>query len=204
MSLAFDIGASFGAWSLAQKDCRIVAVEALPLSFERLCERTINHPIMCLNYAVCDSDLPTVIFHRSIHNPQISTLNSNWLTDEKSRFVNHPFERIIVRTISLDELILWYGIPDLIKIDVECSEDKVIKSLSTKVPLVCFEWASEYPEIVDICVDHLVKLGFREFHIQFEDEYTYRPEVFELDGGQLKAKIRTFTPRVEWGMIWSR
>ena len=41
-------------------------------------------------------------------------------------------------------------------------------------------------------------------HIQFEDEYTFRPEVFELDGGQLKAKIRTFTPRVEWGMIWSR
>ncbi len=66
---------------------------------------------------------------------------------DESRFGNTDYTvgsyKVSVPTISIDTLIDTYGIPDLIKIDVEGAEELVVKSLTKKVKCLCFEWAVE-------------------------------------------------------------
>ena len=51
------------------------------------------------------------------------------------------------------------------------------------------------------CIDYLETLGYTEFAIQFEDNYTYRPQ-FYRDIIFVKEHLNKTTPKNEWGMIW--
>lgn len=97
------------------------------------------------------------------------------------------------------------GQPDLIKIDVEGAEIAILQSLSQKVPLLCFEWASEWVSQNVECINRLAHLGFTEFAVQHQDEYTYRPPEFPYT---TEAVIKFFggnlTPKLDWGMLWAR
>ena len=63
---------------------------------------------------------------------------------KNSRFSAHHFaDPIKVKTITLNTLILEYGIPDLIKVDVEGFEYEVFRSLTHKIEEVCWEWVEE-------------------------------------------------------------
>ena len=69
----------------------------------------------------------------------------------------------MVNTISIDKLINLYGIPELIKIVVKNAEYSVLKSLTIKTPLICFEWAIEIHNDILLCVEYLSNLGYSEF-----------------------------------------
>jgi hypothetical protein len=104
-------------------------------------------------------------------------MDKSWLTSPESRFHSWklPYDVIQVPTKSLDSLIETYGIPDLLKIDVEGAEWEVLQSLSKKTPLICFEWAAEWLSKNKLCVNYLSQLGYTQFHVQMFDEYKYRP-----------------------------
>ena len=109
---------------------------------------------------------------------------------------------IEVKTMSIDSLIEKYGIPDLLKIDVEGAEDQVINSLSMKVPILCFEWAAEWRNCINTCIDKLIGLGFTKFDVQNADEYSYRPASFNFSGEGVKNLIKDAKDKEDWGMIW--
>jgi FkbM family methyltransferase len=86
----FDIGANIGKWSLSNvNNCdKIIAIEASPNTFNKLLNNTNNEPkILCLNYAVCNTDEEYIEFYDA-NTDTISTLNKDWLISEKSRFFN--------------------------------------------------------------------------------------------------------------------
>jgi FkbM family methyltransferase len=202
----FDIGANIGKWSLSNvNNCeKIIAVEASPKTFQKLVS-TINNnsKIICLNYAVCNSDDEYITFYDS-NVDTISTLNRDWLDSENSRFYKYDNYNVIkCKTIKLDNLIEKYGSPELIKIDVEGGEFESLSSLTQKVKNICFEWASETNNVTLLCLDHLSKLGYNKFAIQYEDNYTYRPYLYtNID--VIKEILNKTTPKKEWGMIWAR
>ena len=202
----FDIGANIGKWSLSNVNyCeKIIAIEASPKTFQKLIS-TINNnsKITCLNYAVCNSDDEYVTFYDS-NSDTISTLNKDWLESETSRFYKYDNYNIInCKTIKLDKLIQIYGLPELIKIDVEGGEFESLSSLTQKVNNICFEWASEINNITLLCLDYLEKLGYNQFAIQYEDNYTYRPNLYtNID--TIKENLNKTTPKKEWGMIWAK
>lgn len=200
----FDIGANIGKWSLANIDrCdKIISLEASPTTFDKLLQNIKhNEKITCLNYAVCNSNEEYITFYNS-NADTLSTINKDWLDSEKSRFCKqYTYNEIKCKTISIDKLIKNYGIPELIKVDVEGGEFDCISSLTQKVKQLCFEWASETNDITFKCLDYLVNLGYTEFAIQFEDNYTYRPEIYE-DVNKIKEQLMRTTPKLEWGMIW--
>jgi FkbM family methyltransferase len=205
----FDIGANVGAWSLANiNDCnRIVAVEASPTTFNKLnnnCRNYYNNNKMfLLNYAVCNSK-DDVVFYQA-HSDVLSTLNKDWLTNETSRFYNQPYKEIMCKTITIDYLIYVFGLPDLIKIDVEGGEYECISSLTQKNKLLCFEWASETNNITFKCLDHLFGLGYTQFYMQNTDSYTFRPnDVDFYDINTLKSNLSNTIPKKDWGMIWCK
>jgi FkbM family methyltransferase len=201
----FDIGANVGEWSkenikLADK---IIAVEASPNTFNLLKTNTNNYSnINCLNYAVSSCNNDHIDFYDCTANT-ISTTNIKWLTDPNSRFYNYKYNTIKVRTITIDELIKTYGIPDLIKVDVEGGEYDCLKSLTQKIPLLCFEWASEVNNITFKCIDHLETIGFKNFYIQETDKYNFRPNKEQYyDSNKCKEELNKKKQKIDWGMIW--
>ena len=208
--LLFDIGANVGNWALdnVSRETSILAVEASPKTYEALVENTKGKNITCLNCAVSDSSADTITFYESYYDT-LSTLDKRWVEDPRSRFgVNSPYNsysphrEVIVNSITLDKLVETYGVPDLLKIDVEGAENKVIRSLSKKTGLLCFEWASEWnPETFE-AIEYLETLGYNRFHTQNGDNYTYRPITFEHTSTSLKRFLEQTKPMVDWGMIW--
>jgi hypothetical protein len=75
--------------------------------------------------------------------------------------------------------------------------------LTQKVNNLCFEWASETNEITFKCIDYLQNLGYTEFAIQYEDDYTYRPDIY-TNYENIKNLLNNTTPKKEWGMIWTK
>ena len=206
----FDIGANIGNWSLQNiPNCeKIIAIEASPNTFQKLNDNVnikvnVNKKITCLNYAVCNSKDEYITFY-NCNADTLSTINVEWLDSEKSRFYKQfNYETIQCKTISIDKLIDDYGIPDLIKIDVEGGELECLLSLSKKVKSLCFEWASETNDITFKCIDHLESLGYNDFSIQYLDDYTYRPIIYDSKKNIINELKKT-TPKHHWGMIWCR
>jgi FkbM family methyltransferase len=203
----FDIGANIGKWSLSNvNNCeKIIAIEASPYTFKRLVDNIIgNRKIIPLSYAVCNSDKEFIEFYNCSADT-LSTINKDWLDSEKSRFYKqYNYNVINCKTITIDKLIQEYGTPELIKIDVEGGEFECLSSLTQKVKNICFEWASETNDITFKCLDYLKSLGYNEFAIQLEDNYTYRPQFYNDDINLVKAKLYKTTPKKEWGMIWAK
>ena len=174
-SLYFDIGANVGLWSLKniEKCKKIIAVEPSKNTFEELVKNCIEKNITCLNYAVSNQNKKEVDFYEK---DCLSTINKNWLCSEKSRSYGAKYTKTTCETIRLDRLVKQYGIPDLIKIDVEGAEDLVISSLAKKVKTLCFEWVREFPLITKNSVNHLMKIGFTKFYVEFGSKFTYVPK----------------------------
>lgn len=206
--LLFDIGANEGLWSVAnQKDNIIIAVEASPNTFYKLCENVKEYSnIIPVHGAVCDSAKETVVFYDAICSG-ISTLNIDWLEDPKSRFYNQKnaaYTKIEVPTLKIDHLIGKFGTPDYIKIDVEGAEDVVIRSLTKKVDLIAFEWAAETRDVAFAVIDHLASLGYMYFSVQLnEDTYTYVPNAFPYNSVSIRDYLTATTDKITWGMIFA-
>lgn len=198
----FDIGSNIGNWALANiNNCnKIISIEASPITFNKLVINCKNDKIILLNYAVCNNNGADIKFYQA-QSDTISTINKDWLTSGISRFNNSKYTEITCKTITIDNLIEKYGIPNLIKIDVEGGEYECISSLTKKVDLLCFEWASELNDITFRCLDYLLNLGFLHFNLQFEDNYTFRPNVF-YDIETIKILLNKTIPKKHWGMIW--
>ena len=202
----FDIGANIGNWSLKNinKCDKIITVEASPCTFKKLVNNCKNDKIILLNYAVCNNNGTDITFYHAKCDT-LSTINKGWLTDKSSRFYNHPYTEVICKTTTIDKLIEQYGMPELIKIDVEGGEYECISSLTCKTKLICFEWASETNEITLKCIDYLFNLGYTQYHMQHEDDYLFRPlEKDFCDISTIKTKLSTTIPKKDWGMIWCR
>jgi FkbM family methyltransferase len=201
----FDIGANDGKWSLANINyCdKIIAVEASPITFQKLCKSCKNNEkIIPVNYAACKNEGNDITFYEC-RASTLSTINKDWLENPSSRFYNHQFITSSAKTITIDKLIEQYGIPDLIKIDVECGEYECITSLTKKVDTLCFEWASEFNNITFNCINYLITLGFTKFYLQFGDEYTFKPK--EEDYIQVDDIIKQLNQtvlKIDWGMVW--
>jgi FkbM family methyltransferase len=202
----FDIGSNIGNWSLSNiNQCdKIISVEASPLTFKRLVNNCKNDNIILLNYAVCNNNGNDITFYHA-KNHTLSTINKDWLTNINSRFYNYQYTEMICKTITIDKLIEQYGLPDLIKIDVEGGEYECITSLTQKNKILCFEWASETNDITLKCIDYLFNLGYKEYYIQKMDDYLFRPKNNEFyDINTLKSNLSNTIPREHWGMIWCK
>ena len=129
------------------------------------------------------------------------------------------YKQDVVPTITLDSLILKEGIPDLIKIDVEGYEHKVINGLTKKANKICFEFTEEMDYSLYESFLHLQSLGYENFGIcRFFEEgeqphLTYdsngdtpfkEPEqYFPMEYVMLDLRrILDPTRRINWGMAW--
>lgn len=231
MRTCFDIGANRGdatyaALSLGYE--RVVALECAPRMFPLLATNYLNDPrVIPLKFAVTDQMDGQIEFYECGNGEfnqgdGSSTTELSWLTDPKSRVAGMPYRTVTAQTCTIDWLIEQYGIPELVKIDVEGGEHKILQSLSYKPEKIAFEWHLEF---LDEYIKDVKKLGavngYTEYALQYITHHLvepteYRP-ISEVDsiyqwieetaqfweqGGWLAAG--GYNMRADVGMIWVR
>ena len=150
-----DVGAHFGyftmlASSIVGEHGKVVAIEAMPSTFERLqkniAENGLEHNCTAINCAAFDK-LTELEF--SDYGLAFSSLNSAFGIRNRSVRSNEPVRRISIKTETIDSLVsrLELDTVDVVKIDAESSEYFVLngmrKLLEEKHPTLIVELGDE-------------------------------------------------------------
>ena len=204
--MIFDIGANHGLFTdvcLQQfPGKKIVTIEANPHLYNVLLAKYNNNSQVIVLHTLVSKDTDTLIPFYLSNADTISTASTDWIT--KSRFTGSYiwYEPIMLKSKSLDSLIEEYGIPDLIKIDVEGYEYEVLSGLSKKAKEICFEWAEEQYENINKTCEHLESIGYTQFGFIEGDEYMKKPQEYTFWKSSSIHSIVNPERKDKWGMIW--
>ena len=178
MNLIFDIGFNVGEFTQTcfnkYPNCSVIAVEANPNLVNSASPHFFtNYNLSLLNNLVSDVEGESLDFYISHKATGVSTASTEFM--ENSRFTKgskHLGENSIewaapikVESITIDSMIERYGVPDLLKIDVEGYELNVLKGLTQKINDICFEWHEEESENLYKILEHLQSLGYNQFGV---------------------------------------
>jgi FkbM family methyltransferase len=220
--LLFDIGANRGDAVVAGLNKgfdKIIALEPAPKMFYMLYNNFKNDKrVIPLKYAVSDSNDEKIEFYECVEDG-LSTIEKSWLTGEGAIYNGKQFKTIKAITCTIDYLVEKYGIPDLVKIDVEGAESQVFGGMTCKPKQLCFEWSLF---TLDQHLEQLKRLrdvnGYTEFALQYITDHLVEPTVYQSmsmidslpkwiedtkdeweNGGWLEYGLRQTT---DVGMIW--
>jgi FkbM family methyltransferase len=152
----------------------VIAVEANPNLVNGVSPHFFtNYNFTLHNNLVSNIEGEEIDFYVSPYATGVSTASTEFM--QNSRFTkgskNVPKnsikwnEPIKIQSITIDSMLERYGIPDLIKIDVEGHEYNVLSGLTQKVNDICFEWHEEESEQLYKILEHLKNIGYTEFGV---------------------------------------
>ena len=179
--LCFDIGANLGNRTRCFRHlgCRVVAVEPQASCFRQL-QRSYgkDHDTHLIHQALGRTGGTATM--RVSRDHVLTSLSDAFIerTSASGRFANSSWDRTeTVAVTTLDELIVRFGEPRFIKIDVEGYESEVLAGLSRAVHALSIEWVPEFPENARACVQHLAELGDYEFNLSWGESMLFsRPQ----------------------------
>lgn len=178
MNLIFDIGFNVGEFTQTcfnkYKDCNVIAVEANPNLCNAVSQHFFtNYNFSLLNNLVSNKDNEEIDFYISHATTGVSTASTEFMNN--SRFTqgskNLPQNSVSwappvkVQSTTINAMIERYGMPDLIKIDVEGYEYTVLSGLTQKANDICFEWHEEEKDNLYKILEHLQSLGYDQFGV---------------------------------------
>ena len=216
--LSFDIGANRGDWAEAAlaKGYEVIALEPGGIYSELVKNFLYSEKVTPLKMAVSDSDNKRVAFYQA-EEDGLSTLNKDWLTKETMPYAGKAFRTIQATTITLDSLADIYGVPDLIKIDVEGAEWLVFRGMTRKMGVLEFEWTDATLSEHEKQLEYLKGLGYEFFAPQFIEHHCQEPlnwypigsltdwvdahSAEWVAGGWKRSGLR---PTADVGMCWVR
>jgi FkbM family methyltransferase len=139
--LCFDVGANLGnrVMPLLEIGAKIVAVEPQK-SCNKYLKYKFGNKIHIVEKGLAEKEC-TRDFYIS-NSSVLSTFSDEWIKSVKAgRFKSYTWKKKAkVEMTTLDKLIEKYGNPVFIKIDVEGYELNVLKGLTNKVKMLCFEY----------------------------------------------------------------
>lgn len=205
MKLAFDIGFNEGIYTdyllKIYPGIKIIGVEGHPdyasgkLKF--VTPHNVQRPnVTVIHGVISDRVQKDVPFYICDSNPGINTINTDWKNKTRhKRFFKQTSRVVPTRSTTLDRLIETYGIPDLIKMDIEGAEALALRGLSQKTGIITFEWGEEYFDDTLECLNILKKLGYTQFGYTITNEQNnLNPQV----NGNLIDKFQADINYVSW------
>jgi FkbM family methyltransferase len=162
--LCFDIGAHVGSRTRCWRrlGARVVAVEP-----QRDCLAVLRALFgrdagVALVAAAVGREPGTATLYEALGNLTVTTLSTDWMA-EVSRdpgFAGldwRPSGAVAITT--LDELIVRFGEPDFVKLDVEGHEAEALAGLGRPLRALSFEYVAASPGGADACIARLESLG---------------------------------------------
>lgn len=206
MNLYFDIGANKGDYTeylFSIGADKVICVEANKNLAENLKQRFYNRNIVVINKAVSNVK-ENIDFYICPECNGVSTCDEQWRTNSRFSQPTRTWIKTSVETISIDNLIEQYGVPEHIKIDVEGYEYNAILGMSKNYTAIKFEWAEEkYIDILKI-LKYANSLGYLYFGFTNTDTFDIHPEYF-YDYKDFKIVLENMIvpERMDlWGMIY--
>jgi FkbM family methyltransferase len=205
-ALAFDIGSNVGTYASALEavGARVIAVDAnadslrhIELTFpERrieLVHAAVGNKRGLVTFSICDSDDGT----SAISSPWLEKLNEHY-----GRTAHRWNRQAAVAMVTLDDLVVHFGAPYYIKIDIEGYDSLALDGLRVQPPLVSFEFHR-----VCLC-DAISALDKPVFSPQSMFNITIAPAEFLLpewvDREEAKRTIVGITNVDTWGDVFVR
>jgi len=208
--LAFDIGAHVGdrTGTFRRLGARVVALEPQPLPARAL--RLIygrDRGVTLVQAAAAERD-GTVEMHVNTANPTVSTLSGRFLVEAQGApgWEGQEWDRVIeVPAVTLDSLIVRYGRPRFIKIDVEGYEDRVLAGLSVAVPALSFEFTTIARDVACRGLERIAALGPYRFDVALrETQKLTLGSGNEIDAQAMAAHLRALPQEVNSGDVYAR
>jgi FkbM family methyltransferase len=175
--LVFDVGANMGnrAKVFYSLGATVVAVEPQRECADFLAHAFLAKPSFHLVRKALGASVGTdTMLISTAHT--ISSLSSDWVrsVQESGRFTEYQWNRAETVSIdTLDNLILKYGYPAFIKIDVEGFEDQVIAGLSSPARVISMEFTPEFIESTLKCIAWLCRIGEPQFQISLGESMEF-------------------------------
>jgi len=162
--LVFDVGANIGqrADIFSQLSRKVVAFEPQPHCVRHLKSRfSFRRNVAIEPIALSDGEGETEIYEGSSHT--LTSMSRKFInTVSQGMFKDYQWKGpMLVKTKSLDQMIALYGLPQLIKIDVEGFELSVLNGLSQPVPWVTFEHTPGLLDETEKCVRRMNQITDR-------------------------------------------
>jgi FkbM family methyltransferase len=168
--LAFDIGAHVGdrISCFRRLGARVVALEPQPGPARALRLIHGRDPKVTLVEAACGDAEGVVRLRINSANPTVSTASDAFIgaASGADGWQEQVWDREIeVPSTTLDALIARYGLPALLKIDVEGFEAHVLAGLTRAVPVISFEFTTIQRDVAEACLALLETLGPYRFNV---------------------------------------
>lgn len=205
-NLVFDIGANIGnrARVFASFGARVVAVE--PQSHCYWALRWLlkfNPHVKVIRAAVSFDNAPKVFTQRETHVLSSMRDRRFQVIDSDADVHRAAGAEYMVPCVTLDELVVRFGVPVFTKIDVEGYEPEVLRGLTRPAGILSFEVVPRLQEHIEECLLRLEAIGYRQFQFSL-NESMQLPDGW-LDGGAIRARLSQFaTSKTDFGDAYAR
>jgi FkbM family methyltransferase len=203
--LVFDIGYNMGNFTrqvlALEPSAKIIGVEGHPMYFEL--PKSSN--VTLIKAVVSNKDDTEIPFFICDSNPGINSINPEWISIIRhSHFFDKTKRMVMVPSITLDRLISQYGIPDILKMDIEGAESIALEKLSHKCGLITFEWSEEFFFDAKKCIKRLQEIDYSLFSFS-EQTDIFDPNRAFYSWEELKLYNDIIPERKKrWGMIYAK
>lgn len=206
-SLCFDIGANIGKKTdiFLKLGARVIAVEPQEECVHYLTKKYKNNPRVTIVAKAIAEERGEKEFFVCEANA-LSTTSADWIAARTKGGYFNDFgwdKKILVKTITMTDLIQQFGQPGFCKIDVEGGELSVIKGLTRQVPVISIEITLESLNIIRQCCAHLRTLGTAQYnHCCFDTvKFTFPEWVAEE---RMLAELELLSPQRLTGDLYVR